>query len=265
MDAGNQVVGDVYRNIGLACHVQRLVHRIEKLVAEMVTHVGVVDPAVCRYGFADGDEFLQRAKDVRVVREAGSKTHAALLHGLRSQTRHLPEVILRGGAIFPADDGQPQRVVRYLVGDVNGYLPVEAVHVFGNGLPKLHVLRQTAVDGAVELRGLAQVFWRHRRVAKTVGAEDLGGDALRDLGSMVRFAQQDQVGVIVDVNKAGANHFALGVNFGLRLAGGQPAHCGNAALSNPHIGAKPRVAQTVYHTAVANDEVEGHVLLVPCD
>ena len=77
-------------------------HRIEKLVPEMVAHVGVVDPTVCRYGFADGDEFLQRAKDVRVVREACSKTHATLFHRLRSQTRHLPEVILRGGAIFPS-------------------------------------------------------------------------------------------------------------------------------------------------------------------
>ena len=56
-----------------------------------------------------------------------------------------------------------------------------------------HVLRQTAVDGAVELRGLAQVPGRHRRVADTVRAEDLRGDALRDFGSVVRFAQEDEV------------------------------------------------------------------------
>ena len=64
--------------------------------------------------------------------------------------------------------------------------------------------------------------------------------------------------MIVDVNKAGADDLVLGVDLGLRLAGGQPAHRGNTALSNPHIGAKPRIANAVYHTAVADYEVKSH-------
>ena len=71
---------------------------------------------------------------------------------------------------------------------------------------------QQAVEGAHVVDPVGASGRVNRGVGDAVGHEDFGGKALEGLGAEVGLLQEPAIGVIVDIDKARGDDFALGVN-----------------------------------------------------
>ncbi len=76
-----------------------------------------------------------------------------------------------------------------------------------------YVRSRAAVEAGVERQEVVQVaLVRERRVAVAVDADDLGRDALADLGLVAGLGQHRQAGVAVEVDEARRHDQAGGVD-----------------------------------------------------
>ncbi len=193
-------------NVGAFADGDFFVERGESFVA-FVPNMGHVEAAVSGGDFCFGDDFIGGAVAGDVVFEAGGEADGAFVHGLLDELRHFCDFVGRGDAaeVFAHDlfadggvAGHHRDVERGRIGAARG---------------------EIGRDGP---RGIA------------VGAEDDGGYALRDLRFGERIGFEAVGGVIVDVDEAGGEDEAFGVDdsfIGLRFevgGDGEDAVAGDA-------------------------------------
>ena len=94
-------------------------------------------------------------------------------------------------------------------------------------------------------------------VGVAVDTHELGGDALPDLGMVLGLGEDDEAGVGVHVDKTRADHLAGGVDDpgGLDMRVVSPEY-DNGLTLNAHPGVEARVARTVDHQSVLDQDVQ---------
>ena len=133
----------------------------------------------------------------RRVVEPRREAERALLHRLAQQPAHPVERGFVGGHVVPAERVDAQRRVADEQAEVDAHAPVEPSEV---GLDAAPVERDVGqpVEAGVEAGEVAQRVGRaERRVRVAVDADDLGRDALADLGLVARLGQDHQARVRV--------------------------------------------------------------------
>ena len=109
------------------------------------------------------------------------------------------------------------------------------------------------------LRGDGGIVLRRHRLAL---AGDLGGDALGELAHRLLVNEQGELRLAQHVNEAGCNDQAGGINGALGFyVWRRVPHKDDAIANDAHIGINPGVAAAIHHPAVADQGVEGLLLL----
>src|SRR5579871_4700193 len=195
-------------DVGAFTNGDFLVERGEALIA-FVANVGHVEAAMRGRDSCFGDDFVGGTVARDVVFEPGGEADGAFIHGLLGELRHFGDFVgCRDAAKILAHD---------LIADsgvAGHHRNVERGRI---GAPRGEIRR----DGP----------WRI-----TVGAEDDGGDALRDLRFGERIGFEAVGGVIVNIDEAGREDEAFGVDdlvagLGLEICGdGDDAVAGDAQV-----------------------------------
>ena len=146
----------------------------------------------------------------RIV-EPGGHADRALLHALPQHGLHVLDLGAAGSAVGPAGGRDAERGVAHDIDDVDGDPAVEQRQVLGHRRPAGLDVRP-AVQAGVEVYEPLQVVRRPEGgVGVAVDADQLGRDALVDLGHVLRVGQQHQPRVRVDVDEPGADDLPGGV------------------------------------------------------
>ena len=87
-------------------------------------------------------------------------------------------------------------------------------------------------------------------------ADDFSGDTLAHLALAARIEQHRVVGMGVDVDEAGADHLAGGVDHVGCLRRREVANGGDTAVADADVGALGRSTGAVYYHAAAENDVE---------
>ena len=150
------------------------------------------------------------------------RPQAPFLHGLADDGLHVGDFGGRGGPLIPADAPDADGGVAQDVGHVDGDGIVVFAEEVGDGEP-VGGHGRVAVEAGVEPDVAVQVFLGFERsVGYAVDADEFGGDALADLGIVVRLAEDGEAGVGVEVDEAGAHDVSGGVDdTGRRRGGGR--------------------------------------------
>ena len=196
-------VGDVGGRAGSTADLDRLAERVEEAVAQRVADVGVIEAAGPARLLGEGGQFLGRGVAARRVIEAGAEPDGALGHAVAQQAAHPVEGLRRGGLVVPTDRADPQRAVPDERGDVQADRAVVPPEVALDGAPRV-VDVGAAIEPGVQLDEVLEVLLvLERREPVAVDADDLGRDALADLGLVVRLGEDRETAVAVEVDEAG--------------------------------------------------------------
>src|SRR5262249_33747607 len=106
------------------------------------------------------------------------------------------------------------------------------------------------VDGGRGRRAVAD-----REAAEPAVADHLERDALEDRADRARVLQQRVVGVAVDVDEAGRDREAGGVERRQVVPAREIADLGDAPVLDPYVGVARRVSRPVDHGAARDEEV----------
>ena len=251
------VVGQVDRTVAQPSDFQRLLPRShESLGAQAGAGVSVVVAAHAGRNAGQRAQLLGRGVGAGRVVQARREAPRAFLHGLASDRFHVFHLGVGGRAIIPAYAPDADGRVAEDVGHVDGYGVVVLVQQLRHGQPvggQGRVAVQPRVQPDVPLQFLAGL---EGSVGYAVDAHQLGGDALPHLGVVVRLPQDGQPGVGVQVNEAGADDVAGGVDGPSRLQPGHvaPVDADPVALHR-HSGKEPRAAGAVYDKTVGDEQV----------
>ena len=123
-----------------------------------------------------------------------------------------------------------------------------------------------AVEARVQLDEGSEIVRVHKwgiRVA--VHADDLGGDALADLGLVERLGQDGQAGMAVQIDEPGGDDPPGGIDgpagrsdlAARALVGGISAHDLEAPVADPDVTPKARVTAPVHDRPAGDEQIEG--------
>ena len=200
----------------------------------------------------EGAELVRRRGTLGRVLEPGRESPGALLERLLEVPLHRRELVARRRPVLEPHGRQPELAVRDEARDVHrrpGGL--EALEVAGRIAPGEGQRRRVPVD-----RPLREGRIRDREAAVAAVPDDLGGDALVEGADRARVDEQGVVGVAVDVDEAGDDVEAGGVD--LRRGRGDLADRDDALAGNADIGGDRRPAGAVDHAAVPDRDVDAH-------
>ena len=205
----------------------------------------------------------------RLVRQAAGRgePESASLHRVSCDLAHLGDVALVGvfevdGAV--AHDEDADGGVRQQRADVDVALPaVEGVEIFAEGFPLplqafVHDRAGDVLDAFHQLDQAFAVGGLAGGEADAAIAHDGGGDAMPGGGRHV--AVPDRLGVVVgvDVDEAGGDEFAFGVDF-FRAAARDRADRGDPVADDADVGLARRAAGAVDDGAASDDQIKcGH-------
>ena len=188
--------------------LQRLLHRVQKPIAEGVAQVGVIDAPQPGGLLGEADELIGVGVAAWGIVETGGQAKGALLKPLAHHGPHVGEIGVGGRFVVPAHGADPDGGVADDVGDVHGDLIVEHGQVLGDGRPAAGE-GWGAVQARVQLDEVQKVLVRGEgRIGIAVDSHELGGNALPDLGMVLRLGEDDETGVGVHVDEPGADHLA---------------------------------------------------------
>lgn len=205
-------VGEVTGEAGPPADIEGFLDGVEEPIAEGVAEVGVVDAAESGGFLGETDEFVGGGVAAGRVVEAGRHAKGALFHAFTEHGPHVGDVGVGGGGIVPAHGADADRGVADDIGDVDGDLVVEHGEVLGDGGPGVGE-GWGAVEAGVELDEVPEVIvGGEGGVGVAVDAYEFGGDALADLGVVLGLGEDDEAGVGVHVDEAGADDFARGID-----------------------------------------------------
>ena len=98
-------------------------------------------------------------------------------------------------------------------------------------------------------------------VGDAVGHDELGGEALAGLADLVFFSQEPAVRVIVQIDEAGRNDLAGGVDYLGGCGAGEVANGSDAIALDADIPAAARRAVAIYDSSTCDDDiVQGSIL-----
>ena len=250
-------VRDVRGDAGPAPDLERLAEGVEEAIAQAVADVRVVDPAEPARLLGEPHELVGvRVAAGRVV-EPGRHAPGPFLHR-RPEERALVRKLGRPrGTIPPAHGADPERRVPDEVHDVDRHPVREEVEVLLDRRPPAGQGR-AAVEARVDLDERLEILvGRERRIGAAVDPDDLGRDALPDLGLVPGLGQDDQAGVRVHVDEARADDPPRGVEraVGLDPVEGAPEEAQPLAL-DPDRSVVARVARAIDDEAARDQDVE---------
>ena len=124
-------------------------------------------------------------------------------------------------------------------------------------------LRQIAYDGGQVAEQILPVRACHRGKGETAVAVQHRGQALGQLGSAVARGEQGAVAVAVDIDEAGGQIPAGGVDDMGGGSLGQLSHGGDGAAGERHIPGESRSAGAVQNTGISDETVVQKVHLFP--
>ena len=237
--------------------LKRLFNRVQKPIAESVAQVGVIDASQPGGLLGEADELIGVGVAARGIVETGGQAKGALLQPLAHHGPHVGEIGVGGRFFVPPHGADSDGGVADDVGDVHGHLVIEHGQVLRHRGPTAGE-GWRPVQARVQLDEVQKVIVRReRRVGVAVDSHQLGGDALADLGMVLGFGQDHETGVGVHVDKPGADHLAGGVDdpCGLDMRVVSPEY-DNALTLNAHSGVETRVARTVDHQSVLDQDVQ---------
>ena len=199
-------MGDVDRTAaGASADLDRLAERIEELVAERVPHVGVVEAAELGGLGQQLGQLVGAGVGAGRVIEPARQPERAILEAFAEERPLVGQLGRAGLDLVPADSGDPEGRVADQIGDVHRDPPVVAGQVLGNGPPVIGQVGAT-VEARIEGQEVVEIaLGPERRVGVAVDADDLGRDALADLGFMTRLGQDRQPAVAVEVDEPGGD------------------------------------------------------------
>ena len=141
-----------------------------------------------------------------------------------------------GRDVVPAERADPELRVADERPDVDADRAVVAGEVVGDG-PPVVVDVGPAVEARVELDEGEQVLVPlERREAVAVDPDDLGRDALADLGLVPRLGEDHQAAVAVQVDEAGRDDAARGIDLPADVLGERRVHGEQRASGRPRRG-----------------------------
>ena len=237
--------------------LQRLFNRVQKPIAEGVAQVGVIDATQPGGLLGEADELIGVGVAAGGIVEAGGQAEGALLQPLAQHGLHVGEIGVGGRFFVPAHGADTDGGVADDVGDVHGHLVIEHGQVLRHRGPTAGE-GWRPVQARVQLDEVQKVFVRReRRVGVAVDTHELGGDALADLGMVLGLGEDDETGVGVHVDKAGADHLAGCIDD----AGGLDMRVVSSEYDdvltlNANSGVESRVARTIDHQSVLDQDVQ---------
>ena len=237
---------------GPARELDRLLDRIEDGVG-FVAQMGEVAGAPALEHTAEGDELLPLGIGAGRGEQPGRHAERAGGERLFEQGRHPGELVRLGRAVLHPHGHQAERVVP------DQHRPVDR----GRGIGS-HVIGEAGLREVEPRRARAQILpqrlrlaGQRRRAGIAAMADDLGGHPLADLALRQRHQRERPVRMGLDVDEAGGDDLAGGVDC-RRAAGGKLADRPDAAGLDGDIGHPPGRARAVDHGAAADDDGVSH-------
>ena len=194
----------------------------------LMTHVARINAVERGDHLGQLNNLIRLREHAGLINEARREAHRAVLHGLLEQRLHLLQFLSRGRPIKVAPHALRPHVV----------MPDERRHVHRH-VRLLHVPKELP----------------HVQSGQPAVADNDGSYAHPD--EVLRFGHGCHiVGVSMDVNEPRGHDQALGLDFSFGIAGDSADRC-DAPILDGHIGEERRVARTVDHPAMADDDVVG--------
>ena len=248
-------VGDLHRHPAPLADRDGFLGRLLER-GRLAPDVREVEPAAARHAAGEPHQLVRVAVDAGRVHEPGGEAEGARVERFREQPLHALLLLRRHRARRGPDRGQPQRPVAHELHDVHrGAERPQVIEVLAEGVPGDGDL---AADAARPLLHQIRAARGDRGRREAAHADHLGGHALAHLGLGRRTLVVDQVRVRVDVDEAGGDHQALGVDHPLRLAGQPRPHRRDAIALHRDVGGARGRAAAVHHRAVPDQERPGH-------
>ncbi len=198
--------------VGASPDLDRLAERVEIAVAERVPHVRVVDAAGPAGLGRERRQLLGGRERAGRVVEAGADADRAIRHRLAEPPAHPVDGGGVGRGVLPTHGVDPEGGIAHERPDVDADRAVEPGEVARDRVP-VQVDLRPPVEAGVELHERLEVRTRRERGEPVpVDPDDLGGDALADLGLVARLRQDDEAAVAVQVDEPRRHHPSRGVD-----------------------------------------------------
>ena len=242
----------MYLYAGLAADLDDFLHAVQNGVG-LAALVDDEYAVVLRNHLAHLDDLLALGVSAGNVDQAGGQTHGARFHLTAGNVLHLLDLFIGGQAVVQAHGLHADVAVGHQVHLVQaGMGLLDHLQVVVSGLIGPVDLVGIAVQTGQVFAPRADVLGGQRSHGHAVLAQQLGGDALHDLGQHLGPQQHIQVAVAVGVDEAGGHGQARRVD---HLIGrlGDGADGGDLAVLHQHIGVDAGSAGAVDHAAVFDE------------
>ena len=204
------------------------------------------------------DELFRIAVETGRIDEPRGHAEGSRLHGLGGQALHGLQLVGGRPSVGESHGGRPDGPVAHQGRDVCRLRRrTQLVQELAEAIPPPgaiggadHRLPEVVADRVVD---------RRRRQAAVAG--DLGGHALAYHALRPAVGEEDEVGVVVNVDEAGGDDTSRRIQSPRRLCGLEVTDGDDPRAGNADIGAFSWRAGAIHHQPVLNDEVEGHAVV----
>ena len=243
-------MGDLHVDAAGLADGDGLPHRLEDVIG-LIPDVRGIAGAVPLQHATQGDHFLGLGKDPRCREQAGGQPQRASLQGLLQQMLHQGQLVGPGRSILHPHGQESQRIMAHLHDGIHrgGREGVEIVSE--GGFTKL----QPGGAGGQVIAQHLDPSWQRRRGGEAAVAQHFGGDALADLALRPWIQRQGEVGVRVNVDKAGRDHLSGGIDDASALPGLAAVNRHNTSVGDRHIGDTARCAAAIDHFSPTNHQI----------
>ena len=253
-------VADVQGDMQLAGHQQHLLDRVADAAA-LLPHVDGQGDVLPGYGGQGADQLAGDVEALGGVAQAQGDAQGAVGQGaLQGAVQGAVVLVLQvlqlvAGGIGPEDAGAGEHAHMHRQGG-------QGRKVAGQGV-RHQLRRQGAGDGAQIVPDGIAVGGAEGGGAEAAVAVDDGSQALAQLRCAEAGAEQRRVGVAVDVDEAGGDGLAGGVDNAGTVRAPQVADGGNFPAGDGHVRGEAGTARAVNDSAAPEDGIKHGLCLSP--